>query len=671
VSEEEKAILTARRAELTAELEEVAGMEKALAAQNKAVKEELRGALRGQAALAGQLCEAQSRMDELILANKTCEEGMRAAVREKEEALVAHDTVQLEVRKLRDALSSRADEVFGLENKGAQLAMSIEARKREVEAERVIARAAAKLAEEERHRLALDLAERQAAITLLRARYEALVAKGRPSGEGGEEPRSQAYYILQAAQKREELQREGDELDASCRRAEREIKALSAALGHLASRNAALREAFHRVDGASDEAGAVRALEGRLKETADALFRKRKELGALQGRMEEAAAQLGALEERLRGLRASSATLEAAARRVEGEREATAAALAETRERVAAARLRVRLQVRRGGPEEPCAEELAFLAQGVRECSGSVLFTLGQLGREFPQLRPSLAAAMERLGLRMPTKPPPRSALASHGGSFAAAGTAAGAGAAGAWLPRPASASSAGVAASPVTLVAPAAPAGAGSPAAASRGAFPASVPRSRLGPDGRPVSGASVGSLGSTSSLGGSASARGSAGTPARAMGEPKGAPGFSPLVTGSAGAAAAAGGRAGLGAGRADAASSAASLPMRGAPAVTGGGGSSRPPSSYARSVGSAPGPAAGPLSRPQVGSRPGSAASTHSTGSGKGGGGVSPMAAAGLSLVGSGFAAGGAPGGSGASRPGSGRSVASGSVLGTGRR
>jgi len=54
-------------------------------------------------------------------------------------------------------------------------------------------------------------------------------------------------YSLQAAQEKEELQREGDKLDASIRKAEKEIRALENTVRMLINRNESFRRKLNPV----------------------------------------------------------------------------------------------------------------------------------------------------------------------------------------------------------------------------------------------------------------------------------------------------------------------------------------------------------------------------------------------------------------------------------------
>lgn len=75
-------------------------------------------------------------------------------------------------------------------------------------------------------------------------RYELLmVAMAPPEGE---EEKSQAYYVIRAAQEKEDLQRHGDELDARIRKSEKEIQALENTLRVLNSRNETYRRNFNK-----------------------------------------------------------------------------------------------------------------------------------------------------------------------------------------------------------------------------------------------------------------------------------------------------------------------------------------------------------------------------------------------------------------------------------------
>lgn len=79
----------------------------------------------------------------------------------KEELLVEHDVLKLQVKRLREALSQRSDAVFGLENRTHQLKLSMEERRKEVQVYLDTQKAQLKTADAERHKVAMELRERE------------------------------------------------------------------------------------------------------------------------------------------------------------------------------------------------------------------------------------------------------------------------------------------------------------------------------------------------------------------------------------------------------------------------------------------------------------------------------------------------------------------------------
>jgi hypothetical protein len=157
----------------------------------------------------------------------------------------------LEVKRLRDALNARAEEVFALENRKLHLDLSMKEREKEIEVHREVQRAELKNGEEARHRLAMDLKERQIKVEKLKRKYETIAGRLQKADE---EEHSQAYYIIAAAQEREELQREGDELNRAIKLTEREIRMLTSSLGVLNERNLVARQQGKRADMTGEEA---------------------------------------------------------------------------------------------------------------------------------------------------------------------------------------------------------------------------------------------------------------------------------------------------------------------------------------------------------------------------------------------------------------------------------
>ena len=109
--------------------------------------------------------------------------------------------------------------VYNLENRKYQLEMSMQEREKEISVHHDVLKAETKAAEEERHNIAVELSDRLNKVKNLKIKYESYVQKNKPSdGAESVHDHSQAYYVIKAAQEREELQRKGDELNGNRKR---------------------------------------------------------------------------------------------------------------------------------------------------------------------------------------------------------------------------------------------------------------------------------------------------------------------------------------------------------------------------------------------------------------------------------------------------------------------
>ena len=415
-SDEEKIALNAKIKAVQATLDETKEQQRMLRQQCKKVIDELAVSRRKLVDVKESRKKGEARIAELQLVNDAAVKTLREHTKEREEFMVRHDVLKLEVKHLRERLHGHADEVFGLANRKFQLEQSMEERKHEISVHRDVQRAALKAAGEERHRVAMEAKSRQTKVKTLRNKYESLVAAARPSDGGGEE-RSQAYFIIQAAQKREELQREGDELDGKIRRAEREMKALENTLKHLTDRNTRFRLSFHKADPNSAEAKECRHLEAQTKVAKDNLFKKRKELQRLTSDFEEDTRRHRQMQRQTQQLNAHIEHLQDAHGQVDAE-------LQEQSDKLAASSARVKdaaMEHRRSkgyADDFETLEEKKFNAEGLRDTNANVLYTLGQLAREFPEMRDTLQAVLQSQGLDVPSRPPSRISRGSSRASY-------------------------------------------------------------------------------------------------------------------------------------------------------------------------------------------------------------------------------------------------------------
>jgi len=279
-SNEERNQLEEQIKELTKTLEEHNLTHSLLTSQLKNLGDDIRRVSRQQAKGREEQESLTSKIEELNLHNTNSERELKKMTAQKENLMVDENILKLQIKRLRDHLNSKADNVLSLETQRLQLETSMKERSREIAIHMDMLKAQAKAAEEEKQTISAELHERISKIDKLRKRYEILMVSMAPPE--GEEEKSQAYYVIKAAQEKEELQRYGDELDAKIRKAEKEIRALENTLRLMNGKNEAFRKSLSKVEQSSEEYEEKQKLEDQFRAATDKYKYKRRQIKELQ-----------------------------------------------------------------------------------------------------------------------------------------------------------------------------------------------------------------------------------------------------------------------------------------------------------------------------------------------------------------------------------------------------
>ncbi|KAJ3274245.1 Coiled-coil domain-containing protein 39 [Terramyces sp. JEL0728] len=284
-TDEEKNELLSKIQTLNNKLEEETNKYNMLNVQLKKSQEDLRHSRRQLEILEKTRNDIATNIRELNLYNESASHQLASKVKEKENLMVEENILRLELRRLRSYLHARSDEVFTLESRQVQLRLALEERGKEIDIHKDMVRVQLKNAEEERHSAAAELRDRVGKVEKLKKRYEILMTQFAP--EEGEEEHSQAFYVIKAAQRREELQREGDELDANIRRAEKEIKALENTLKMMNNRNEEYRNNLFKAELDGKDVQHKEMLDAEYSQVMDSFKKKRAEIQELQLALQE------------------------------------------------------------------------------------------------------------------------------------------------------------------------------------------------------------------------------------------------------------------------------------------------------------------------------------------------------------------------------------------------
>eukprot|EP00388_Colpodella_angusta_P043144 GDKK01058582.1.p1 GENE.GDKK01058582.1~~GDKK01058582.1.p1 ORF type:complete len:878 (+),score=234.75 GDKK01058582.1:74-2707(+) len=274
---------------------------KSISAQIKKLDSDIRHAQRS-------CTEAEKResvcMESLEKLNLECSSLNRAAniaTKTRDGELVQLDKLQLEAKRLRELVNQKGNEVCKLKNKLDQIKLALRDRTMEVKVQTETCKASVRTAEEERHQLVLELAERRQKVAQLSAKHASLAARNQGptvEGEEGGERKSQAYHLIKAAQEKEALQRKGDLLEARNLEGERVLKSLQNMLAHLIARNQAYKENFQKGSSANVDLQLKEEKESLLRASNEALFLKQKELNQTIREVEVEMARIRELQRR-------------------------------------------------------------------------------------------------------------------------------------------------------------------------------------------------------------------------------------------------------------------------------------------------------------------------------------------------------------------------------------
>lgn len=393
-SDDEKRQLNQRIVSLESTLEEVAHDHSMLANQVKVTSDSLGQATRTKQHLGKESHDFNSKINELKLECDTTQGAVKQSLKTKEEKLVEADVLRLEVKKRARALVEATGEVYGLENRKEQLGFSLEEQNSKAQIQKETLLAQHKIILEDIHRLTLELSEKKLKISKLAAKYDVLAGKMKSLDEPeGNDDKSQAYFVIKAAQEREELQREGDALDAEISKAEKEVAALQATMAKVMEKNVAFRNSFRNID----ERQAYE-LSLTLKQQLDRSFDHMK---LLQRQEDDLIEDVQSIQEQM-----SKSKLEAEDKlmRIEGrlqkEREKEAKGMNDQSEREVRASTRLTKAAKEIADESYGLANKDMQVKTIREINKTVLSELEVLAAEYPEA--NISDFLAAVGLSFP-----------------------------------------------------------------------------------------------------------------------------------------------------------------------------------------------------------------------------------------------------------------------------
>ncbi|CAF0839436.1 unnamed protein product [Didymodactylos carnosus] len=253
-----------------------------LTSQIKQIQEETRRLKRSIDDTSREKEKQVTKIEELDLYSNNAERQIQKLTEQKEDLLVEQNLMKIEIKRLRTSLYTHSDTVTNLETRKLQLQTAIKEHRSEINIHQSTLRQQLLDEQTKTSEVSSELHDRIAKIEKLKKRYQIVNISMAPPEGTTEEETSQTYYVIKAAQEKEELQREGDELDVKIRKAEQELRASENTLKILNTGNSMTKDSFKKLTDSSEELKQLEELDEQLRDMRDKVGIKRKTLKVLQ-----------------------------------------------------------------------------------------------------------------------------------------------------------------------------------------------------------------------------------------------------------------------------------------------------------------------------------------------------------------------------------------------------